>query len=177
MTTIQQKVLQNYCFSLQQISCIWLFFEQTLRLELDLGDIVSTIYGANSYRLLYTYIYKYTSVLVLNFYCLAAALQLFPLILDLLSGAGVSCARCTLIAAYNSHQIRLTCSGWMDLPLFNDECHGTSGTSKCSRSFRAFIFSQSSHISFPNAENHSAPSKMCNFSVSACSQMDLQGRK
>lgn len=70
---------------------------------------------------------------MLNFYCLAAALQLFPLVLDLLSGAGVSCARCTLIATYNSHQISLTCSGWIDLPLFNDERHGTSGTSKCSR--------------------------------------------
>lgn len=105
VTTIQRKFLHNYCFSLQQISCVSLFFEQILRLELDPGDIVSTLCGAKPVHTgFYIYISKYISVRVLHFYCLAAALQLFPLVLDLLSGAGVSCAHCTLITAYNSHQ-------------------------------------------------------------------------
>lgn len=121
-------------------------------------------------------------VYVLNFYCLAAPLQLFPLVLDLLSGAGVSCARYALITAYNSHQISPT---WPELDR-PDRCltasaTGRRGPVKLSRSCCASIFSRdalrSSHIRFPNAGNCSAPSKICNFCVSACSQMYLKRKK
>lgn len=79
-------------------------------------------------------------VCVLNFYCLAAPLQLFPLVLDLLSGAGVSCARYELITAYNSHQISPTCPSWIDPPLFNSERHGTAGTRKVVSLLLRFYF-------------------------------------
>lgn len=95
------KINLNYCFSLRLILCIWYFL--TKHCVLCFADLTQETLSAvcNDYESIartpmHTCFYIYIcTVYVLELYCLvtppsAFPLQVFPLILDLLSGAGVS---------------------------------------------------------------------------------------